>query len=275
MAEYGALTSHLQRVTAGGDDDVQRVGQSRRRTPSLSVQVRSLVVEERRPSAARPGVARRPPGRLAGLRGRPRPIRRGQPEGWRRSHKQDQSPAAVKALRSLASFTPTGEELRSEVSFVWLAAGGVTFDGTKLIMPKLTFDPGVYRFTFSAPSGEIIHHYVGETDNLDRRLGTYRNPGRSQPTNVRLNALLTTTVEGGGKVTVCTVLEGSFLGRPLDFRSKPGRLLVESAALLSLAADGMVVENLKTESALSSLTHPPDLAALARTGHPSAVWQSE
>jgi hypothetical protein len=139
---------------------------------------------------------------------------------------------------------PTGESVRAEVSFAWLGANPVTLVGAKLRMPLLGVRPGIYRFELRGDDGKALRSYVGESDNLERRMGNYRNPGPTQPTNVRLNQLLQEILEAGGSVTVSVVLEGTFDGRPLDLAAKPARLLIENAALVAMAADGVVIENL-------------------------------
>ena len=43
-----------------------------------------------------------------------------------------------------------------------------------------------------------MRSYVGESDNFSRRMGNYRNSGPTQSTNIRLDALLTDTLNTGG-----------------------------------------------------------------------------
>lgn len=49
--------------------------------------------------------------------------------------------------------------------------------------------------------------YVGETDNLRRRLTWYRNPGSTQATNVRMNEIVIKALEGGAEVAISIVTE--------------------------------------------------------------------
>ncbi len=53
-------------------------------------------------------------------------------------------------------------------------------------VPRCSQAPGIYRFRIRGSKGKAL--YVGETENLARRFGFYRNPGPSQQTNVRMNA---------------------------------------------------------------------------------------
>jgi hypothetical protein len=141
------------------------------------------------------------------------------------------------------TFEPTGEAVTGEISYAWLAAGAVVIAGERLAMPVLGVRPGIYRFELKLAEAPM-QTYVGEAENLERRMGHYRNPGSGQPTNLRLNRLLKDALAEGGSVAVSVVLGASFAGRELDLGSKPARLLVESAALVTLAGAGAAIENL-------------------------------
>ena len=71
----------------------------------------------------------------------------------------------------------------------WLPIGTAQRDEEgKIKFPKLPARPGLYQFKiFRSDGSQAI--YVGETDNLQRRFAHYRNPGPTQATNLRLNAL--------------------------------------------------------------------------------------
>lgn len=124
----------------------------------------------------------------------------------------------------------------------------MTLVGEKLKMPVLGVRPGVYRFELKDFEGKRLRSYVGESDNLERRMGNYRNPGAGQATNLRLNQSLRKLLQVEGTVAVSVVLEASVDGQALDLAAKSARLLVENTALVSLAASGGVVENLGTEA---------------------------
>src|SRR4051794_10167008 len=73
----------------------------------------------------------------------------------------------------------------------------------KLRFPALPATPGVYRFRLLGHS-DSVSAYIGETDNLRRRGHHYRNPGPTQPTNIRLNAWLRGHLDRGGAVEFAT-----------------------------------------------------------------------
>ncbi len=50
--------------------------------------------------------------------------------------------------------------------------------------------PGVYRWVVFDPNAKLEAMYVGEAENLERRLKHYLKPGKSQATNLRMKALL-------------------------------------------------------------------------------------
>jgi len=115
-------------------------------------------------------------------------------------------------------------------------------EDSKLEFPELSDNPGVYCFTFVKSSGEITH-YVGETEKLRRRFRNYRNPGPSQPTNLRLNALMEEILNNGGEVRIDLITLAESNGNQLELRDKISRLLVEQAWLLTIKAEGLSVEN--------------------------------
>lgn len=149
---------------------------------------------------------------------------------------------------------PSSDDVSVRVRFTWRDAGRVVLDAAgKPRFPELPQTPGLYRLTFTgAGFYERARVYVGETDNLRRRLASnYRSPGPSQQTSLRVNALLRDHIAAGGDVHVAAVLDVRVIGSdaedeaPLDLRRKAGRLLAENAALLALhTADAMDIENL-------------------------------
>lgn len=143
---------------------------------------------------------------------------------------------------------PTGETYRGEVSYSWLGAGEATLANGRLVTPALGVGPGIYRFSLIEPEGEVRSYYIGESDSLFQRMNGYRNPGSTQATNVRINSVLRELLEGGGEISVAVVLVATLDGVALDLARKPARLVVENTALLHLAAQGAVVENLRTGS---------------------------
>jgi hypothetical protein len=112
------------------------------------------------------------------------------------------------------------------------------------MMPRLPEQPGTYRFTIKGRDRSSNRFYIGESDNLSRRMSSYRNPGPIQPTNVRLHGLLCETLERGGSADVAAVLKATIDSQLIDLKTKPGWLVVENVALVQLEAAGYEVENL-------------------------------
>jgi hypothetical protein len=124
----------------------------------------------------------------------------------------------------------------------WETIGTLTLDnGGKLKFPKVPAKGGLYQFNVEKPHGGASR-YVGETDNLDRRFGHYRNPGPTQPTNLRINALFKELLSRGETISVAVVTNRAWLLRnskeeTADFSSKNMRRLFENFALVMGKAD--------------------------------------
>ncbi len=123
----------------------------------------------------------------------------------------------------------------------WVLLGTVNLDRDgRLVFPALPSGPGLYRFRLLDEGASV---YVGETDDLPRRFGRYRNPGPSQRTNVRLNGRMRSHLAAGGSVTleICG-RAGLTLGsehEALDLRRKSHRVLAEEEALAQARSGGM------------------------------------
>ena len=137
-----------------------------------------------------------------------------------------------------AEKTQTGNPVDVRVQLQWLKAGEVTLDGGGKPLFPLEDSPGLYRMTLTGGVvGERSRVYIGETDNLRRRLsGNYRNPGPRQQTSLRINALVREHLVGDHDVALAvatsavTWLDGE--QSRLDLTRKAGRLLAENAALV-------------------------------------------
>jgi hypothetical protein len=120
-------------------------------------------------------------------------------------------------------------------------SGVVVLDGDdKPTFPRLSASYGLYRLAFTGPASRV---YIGETENLHRRLSTnYRNPGPSQQTSTRINALLREHLTLGGTVSLAVTTAATVViddrERPVDLSTKAGRLLAESAALVHAQTTG-------------------------------------
>src|ERR1044071_9357187 len=103
--------------------------------------------------------------------------------------------------------------LSAQLRLQWNPVGSVTLDSSgKVKFPSLPTRPGLYQFRIRGPKGDL-GRYIGETDKLQRRFAHYRNPGPTQPTNLRLNALLREVLATGGTVEIAIVTDGVFITR--------------------------------------------------------------
>jgi hypothetical protein len=141
------------------------------------------------------------------------------------------------------------ESVQVSVSFEWAEVGRIGLDGQgKLGFPSLPREPGVYKLAITEADGSTAT-YIGEADELRRRFTHYRNPGPTQPTNKRINALLRQLLANGGwasmAIATSASLEINGVSGPLDLTKKAGRLLAENAALVKAALEGSSrIENL-------------------------------
>ena len=106
--------------------------------------------------------------------------------------------------------------------------------------------PALYRFDFEESPGTSA--YIGETDNLYRRLQHYRNPGPSQRTNQRLNGEMLKAISGGKRVFLSTISESAGISlngdvRIVDLSLKHERVLLEHAAICEAYACGFNILN--------------------------------
>ena len=146
---------------------------------------------------------------------------------------------------------PEMDRVAVSVSFTWLDAGSVVLDKTgKLRFPGLPPVPGLYRMALLSGDEAIrTRWYIGESDNLRRRSGNYRNPGGRQHTSIRINSVLTSHLQEGGTVSLSIAVAasvdiGSGVGQ-LDLTRKAARLLAENAALgVARDAASVDIENL-------------------------------
>jgi hypothetical protein len=104
------------------------------------------------------------------------------------------------------------EILELRLAMAWTPIGRVTAgaDGP-LVFPAAPASPGLYRFRVRAAGRDAV--YIGETDNLARRFTHYRNPGPTQPTNLRLNAKFAEALTAGAEIAVATITEDAWIER--------------------------------------------------------------
>ncbi len=141
----------------------------------------------------------------------------------------------------------TVQETNVSVSFKWLLSGSVSLDRVgKIVFPDTPPVPGIYRFSIRDHKGDKV--YIGETDQLPRRMQHYRTPGPLQATNKRLNAFMREVLSAGGDIYVsiittdaCLKLNGA--SRHIDLSKKSDKRLLEHAAIFEAIESGLSVLN--------------------------------
>jgi hypothetical protein len=97
------------------------------------------------------------------------------------------------------------EEVKLEIEFNW--KDFESNEGVSYVFPspptsnmRRYAGPGVYRW--AVYSGEVLEAvYIGEAEDLLRRLQHYLYPGKTQVTNLRIKAMLEKYLAGGHKVS--------------------------------------------------------------------------
>lgn len=139
------------------------------------------------------------------------------------------------------------EHVHVAVEFRWKSLGVVQLDSDyRLVFPKPPLAPGLYRFDLEDADGPTT--YVGETDQLARRLQHYRTPGPTQHTNLRLNEHFRNALSRGLSINVAVVTEDINVrideaARQIDMSRKLDRVLLEHAALLAARSGGNIILN--------------------------------
>jgi hypothetical protein len=105
------------------------------------------------------------------------------------------------------------EPLLGALRVEWEIIGSVTLDQKgKVSFPKAPSSSGLYQFRVERLDGSE-GRYVGESDDLNRRFGHYRNPGPTQPTNLRMNALFKELLTHGHSIKVAIATGGAWILR--------------------------------------------------------------
>jgi len=152
------------------------------------------------------------------------------------------SESSLNLCSSKVSKTPpltcewNGSEVhKCTVEMEWQPLGSLVLgeDG-KLTFPKTGNTPALY--CFKVKRGTRESRYIGETDNLNRRMGNYRNPGPTQQTSLRMNALLKSELTAGSEIAISVISSGAWIETPkgrkaADLSSKIIRCLLENAAI--------------------------------------------
>ena len=132
--------------------------------------------------------------------------------------------------------------------FRWVTVGCLFIDHKKrLKFPSLTNEAQVYRLAIQLDDG--WQYYIGETDNILRRVQGYRTPGLTQPTNKRMSSIMLNALSDGGKVII-EVLEcdeknmTNLVKHSLSFENSFVRCLFENAAIVCALYNGDRLLNL-------------------------------
>lgn len=133
------------------------------------------------------------------------------------------------------------------VQLEWKPVGQVMLDLEKrLRFPHVSAQPGLYRFRVLDTDGERV--YIGESENIAQRFTNYRNPGSSQPTNIRINELFRNALKAGAEIGVTIVTSGAVIDigqgeQKADLSQKMIRLLLENTSLVSSTSSDITLLN--------------------------------
>lgn len=122
----------------------------------------------------------------------------------------------------------------------WAPLGKVEKDDKGLLQfPQAAPRPGLYCFRVRITEREM--RYIGESDNLARRFGHYRNLGPTQETNIRLNARLLSEPDAGAEIAVSICADDAWIDwgpgpKVADLSQKSVRCLLENAAIIEACA---------------------------------------
>ena len=109
--------------------------------------------------------------------------------------------------------------------------------------------PAIYRWVaFEREVGDRKEVYIGEAENLCRRIAGYLQPGPSQPTNLRLHARFQSMREEDVHVTiqrlqVQSLSLGEFSVSPADLYDKHTRVFIEHMLVTYYSKSGLTIMN--------------------------------
>jgi hypothetical protein len=135
--------------------------------------------------------------------------------------------------------------MKVTADFDWIAAGELTLAADKIILSSLPQIPGVYCFRCLTETDAWL--YIGEADNLKKRIYSYGKPGPTQGTNIRLNALLRNALVEDEHITLAIAtaatleVDGSRVVANLS--DVFVRRLIEDAAIVATVTAGTRVLN--------------------------------
>jgi hypothetical protein len=143
------------------------------------------------------------------------------------------------------------------IGFHWQPLGTVFVEADgRLVFPNAPAVPAIYRFRIRHNGTEA--RYIGETENLARRFGHYRNPGPTQQTNRRINARFLEVLGAGADIGVSTV-SAAWTDRGnghevADLSSRAVRRMIENAAIW--AGSGADIETLNRTGEVPHIIAP-------------------
>ncbi|MDD3029370.1 MAG: hypothetical protein PHS57_03700 [Alphaproteobacteria bacterium] len=131
--------------------------------------------------------------------------------------------------------------LECTATMQWEPLGKVVLDAKgRPLFPHVENIPAIYRIRMR--QNDKISLYVGETDNLKRRFGNYRNPAPTQQTSLRIHALIKKALEVGAEVSASAIVGKAWIsiGSKRTFAnltSKTVRCLLENSAILTCGGE--------------------------------------
>jgi len=126
----------------------------------------------------------------------------------------------------------------------WRKVGKIELDGRRLRFPEVPKAAGLYRFDL-VPPNLSPWRYVGQAENLSKRLQQYRTPGRRQDTSRRVSSQIRHVLGIGGSVEMAVATGEAAVCRKghceqADFSDVKQRMLFERLGIL-FACSGTVV----------------------------------
>jgi hypothetical protein len=141
-------------------------------------------------------------------------------------------------------------------AYEWLPveqAPGIAYhfpeDPSALLKKHWVMKPAVYRWlVYKTIPGDLKEIYVGETDQLSRRIQHYLRPGPSQATNKRINYLFHQRAAAGCRIVLqylsfTAFHVGGHVFSPNDLTKKHIRVALEHLFFSFAVAEGYTLHN--------------------------------
>ena len=128
------------------------------------------------------------------------------------------------------------QEFNCSLRLRWIPLGRLTLDAKgKLLFPKAEPAPGLYRLRTPSRDGRMAV-YIGESDNVQRRFGNYRQGSEGQATSHRINGWLKRLLAEKCEISISAVTDTAWLvdgadTTSADLSSKSVRRLFEQWAI--------------------------------------------